>query len=141
MRSASNTADKTPGCVTWVILPHLRLSRASLPLTILLASRFEICKHELAHGSSNSSSRIHTRPNTDTATMQQARITDNFRQQKSFSSGIRTDRDRKQQKAPELPGVHGEAAVTNCELLFLRAWLQPLCSISQHGRPSLLSKR
>jgi hypothetical protein len=47
--------------------------------------------------------------------MQQARITDNFRQQKPFSSTGRTSKDRKQQKAPELPGAHGEAAVTNCE--------------------------
>eukprot|EP00882_Tetradesmus_deserticola_P003234 GHRQ01003427.1.p1 GENE.GHRQ01003427.1~~GHRQ01003427.1.p1 ORF type:complete len:111 (+),score=44.18 GHRQ01003427.1:212-544(+) len=47
--------------------------------------------------------------------MQQARITDNFRQQKSFTSG-RTDRDQKQQKAPELLGVHGEAAVTNFDI-------------------------
>ncbi|KAF6250592.1 DNA polymerase delta, subunit 4-domain-containing protein [Scenedesmus sp. NREL 46B-D3] len=65
--------------------------------------------------------------------MQQARITDNFRQQKSFSSGIRTDRDRKQQKAPELPGVHGEAAVTNFDIHADERLLRSFDLATQYG--------
>jgi hypothetical protein len=92
----------------------------------------QVCTaHEQAHGSSSSSNSSSTKfqgPQAETAaTMQQARITDNFRQQKAFSSSGRTNRDKKQQKTPELPGAHGEAAVTNCEELLLYACCQPQC--------------
>uniref|UniRef100_A0A383W420 DNA polymerase delta subunit 4 n=1 Tax=Tetradesmus obliquus TaxID=3088 RepID=A0A383W420_TETOB len=65
--------------------------------------------------------------------MQQARITDNFRQQKSFDSISRTGRDKKQQKAPELPGAHGEAAVTNYDISAEERLLRAFDLATQYG--------